>query len=146
MKARAQQGFENSNAVLREVSGNLDALIGVLMQMSKAPAIAAARDSGQSAAGIVDMPVFEKAGPRATAALAESHTRHIRMERFLKGSGLADDEAKAPEHVPFLVAVRESALRQAGRKVSVKYVEDEDDGEVDCGIGAQAELPPGFPM
>jgi hypothetical protein len=58
---------------------------------------------------------------------------------LLKGAGLADDEAKAPELLPFLVAAREKALRQAGRKVSVKDVEDEDDEEVDRGIGAQAD-------
>jgi hypothetical protein len=87
---------------------------------------------------------FANASPRAAAALAESHTRRMRMVRLLKGAGLADDEAKAPELLPLLVAARESALRQAGRKV--KDVEDEDDEEVDRGIGAQAELPSGVPM
>jgi hypothetical protein len=58
----------------------------------------------------------------------------------LKGAGLADDEAKAPQLFPLLVAARESALRQSGRKVSVKDVDDEDDEEVDRGIGAHAEL------
>jgi hypothetical protein len=86
------------------------------------------------------------ASPRAAAALAESHTRHMRMARLLKGAGLADDEAKAPELLPLLVAARESEFRKAGRKVSVKDVEDENDEEVDRGIGAHAELPPGVPM
>jgi hypothetical protein len=47
--------------------------------------------------------------------------------------------------LPLLVAARESALRQAGRKVSVKDVEDEDDEEMDRGIGAQSELLPRVP-
>jgi hypothetical protein len=51
------------------------------------------------------------ASPRAAAALAESHTRHMRMARLLKGDGLADDEAKAPELLPLLVAARESEFR-----------------------------------
>jgi hypothetical protein len=89
---------------------------------------------------------FANASPRAAAALAESHTRHMRMARLLKGAGLADDEAKAPELLPLLIAARESASRKAGRKVSVKDVEDEDDEEVDRGIIAQAALPPGVPM
>jgi hypothetical protein len=59
---------------------------------------------------------------------------------------LADDEAKAPELLPLLVAARESALRQAFRKVSVKDVEDDNDEELDRGIEAQAELPPGVPL
>jgi hypothetical protein len=79
---------------------------------------------------------FANASPGAAAGLAESHTRHMRMARLLKGAGLADDESKAPELLPLLVAARESALRQAGRTVSVKDVEDEDDEEVDRWIGA----------
>jgi hypothetical protein len=117
-----------------------------LTQQSRAPPSAAARDSGQSAAGIEDMLGFANASPRAAAALTESHTRHMRMARLLKGAVLAADEAKVSGLLPLLVAARESALRQAGRKVSVKDVEDEDDEEVDRGIGAQAELPPGVPM
>jgi hypothetical protein len=128
------------------VSGKLDALIGVLAQQSRVPPSAAARNGGQSAAGIEDMFGFANASPHAAAALAESHTRHKRMARLLKGAGLADDEAKAPELLPLLVAARESSLRQAFRKVSVKDVEDENDEEVDRGIEAQAELPPGVPI
>jgi hypothetical protein len=93
-----------------------------------------------------DMLGFANASPRAAAALAESHTRHMRIVGLLKGAGLSNDEAKAPELLPLLVAARESALQQAGRKVSVKDMEDEDDEDVDRGIGAQAELPPGVPM
>jgi hypothetical protein len=48
--------------------------------------------------------------------------------------------------LPLLVAARESSLRQAFRKVSVKDVDDENDEEVDRGIEAQAELPPGVPI
>jgi hypothetical protein len=121
-------------------------LIGVLTQQSRAPPSAAAGDSGQSAAGTEDMLGFANASPRAAAALAESHTRQMRMALLLKGAGLADDEAKAPELLLLLVAARESALQQAGRKVNVKDVEDGDEEEVDRGIGAQAELPPGVPM
>jgi hypothetical protein len=78
-------GAENSNVVLREVSVKLDALIGVLTQQSRAPPSAAARDSGQSAAGIEDILGFANVSPRAAAALAESHTRHMRKARLLKG-------------------------------------------------------------
>jgi hypothetical protein len=70
----------------------------------------------------------------------------MRMELLLKGAGLADDEAEAPEILPLLVAARESALRQACRKVSVKDVEDGDDEEIERGIGVQANLPPVGPM
>jgi hypothetical protein len=70
----------------------------------------------------------------------------MRMARLLKGAVFADDEAMAPEILPLLVAARESALLKAGRKVSDRDVEDEDDEEVDRGIWAQAELPPGVPM
>jgi hypothetical protein len=89
---------------------------------------------------------FANVSLRAAAALAESHIRHMRIACLFKGAGLADDEAKAPELFPLPVAACESALRQAGRKVSVKDVGGEDDEEVDHGIGAQAELPPGVPM
>jgi hypothetical protein len=44
-----------------------------------------------------------------------------------------------------LEAARESALRQAGRKVSVKETE-EDDEDVDRGVGVQAELSAGVPV
>jgi hypothetical protein len=118
----------------------------ILTQQSRGPASTAARDSGPSAAGMEDMLGFANASPCAAAALAESHTRHMRMVRLLKGAGLAGDEAKVPELLPLLVAARENSLRQAGRMVSVKDVEDEDDEEADRGIGAQAELPPGVPM
>jgi hypothetical protein len=91
------------------------------------------------------MLVLANASPRAAVALAESHNRHMRMARLLKGAGLADDEANAPEFLPLLVAARESSLRQAGRKVNMKDLEDEDDEEVEGGIGAEAELPPGVP-
>jgi hypothetical protein len=44
------------------------------------------------------------------------------------------------------VAARRSALAQAGRQVSIREVDENDDEEIDRGIGAQAELPPGVPM
>jgi hypothetical protein len=108
-------GAENSNVVLREVSGKLDALIGVLTQQSRAPPSAAVCDSGQSAAGIEDTLGFANASPRAAAALAEWHTRHMRMARLLKCAGLADDEAKAPEFCRcWLLRVRALCDRLAG--------------------------------
>jgi hypothetical protein len=83
---------------------------------------------------VEDMLGFVNASPRAAPALAESQTRHMRMARLLKGAVFADDEAMAPEILPLLVAARESALLKAGRKVSDRDVEDEDDEEVDRGI------------
>jgi hypothetical protein len=68
------------------------------------------------------------------------------MERLLRGAGLASDEAQAPEYLPLLVAARRSALAQAGRQFSVREVDENDDEEIDRGIIAQAELPPGVPM
>jgi hypothetical protein len=44
------------------------------------------------------------------------------------------------------VAAREVAVRQAGRHVGVKESEEQDDEEIDRGVGAQAELPPGVPV
>jgi hypothetical protein len=57
----------------------------------------------------------------------------MRMQRLLTGAGLADDEAKAHELFSLLVAACENVFLHAGRKVSVKDVEDDDDDEIDRG-------------
>jgi hypothetical protein len=38
--------------------------------------------------------------PGAKRALTDSHGHHVRMERLLRGAGLADDETWAPEDLP----------------------------------------------
>jgi hypothetical protein len=88
---------------------------------------AAARDSGKSASSIEDMSGFPNASPRAAATLAELHTRYLCMELLLKGARLADDDAKAPRLFPLMIAAREYTLQKAGRTVSVKDVEDDEE-------------------
>jgi hypothetical protein len=79
-------------------------------------------------------------------ALMESHPRHMRMGRLLKGAGLTSEDAHPPGYLPLLAAARRSALAQARRQVNVREAEEDDDEEIDRGIGAQVELPPGMPM
>jgi hypothetical protein len=68
------------------------------------------------------------------------------MERCLKGAGLADEKSQAPDYLPLLVAAREGAERQSGRPLGVKASEEQDDDEIDRGVGVQPELPPGVPV
>jgi hypothetical protein len=142
-----EDGGSGVAGAVSEMSGKLDALIGVLtQQFARAPANTEARESGRSEAGLDNDVGFANISPQAARAIAESHLHHMRMERLLRGAGLASEEAQAPGYLPMLEAARESALRQAGRKVSVKETEGEDDDDVERGFGAQAELPAGIPM
>jgi hypothetical protein len=63
----------------------------------------------------------------------------------MRGAGFVDAETAPPEFLGLVRASRESALRQAGRQVVVKDDGEEEDEELDRGIGAQAELPAGVP-
>jgi hypothetical protein len=54
--------------------------------------------------------------PQVTRAMAESHSRHVRMERLLREAGLASEETQAPEYLPMLEAGLESALRRPREK------------------------------
>jgi hypothetical protein len=127
------------------MSAKFDALIGALTG-GIAPSIAGAREGGQGRAGLANEAGLEGANVEATTALMESHSRHMRMERLLKGARLASDDAHPLEYFQLLVAARRSVLAQAGRQVSVREAEEDDDKEIDRVIGAQAELPPGVPM
>jgi hypothetical protein len=126
------------------MSAKFDALVGALTGISTATT--GARGGGQGGIGLANEAGLEDASAEATTALMESHSRLMRMERLLRGAGLASDEAQAPEYLPLLVAARRSALAQAGRLVSIREVDENDDEEIDRGIGAQGELPPGVPM
>jgi hypothetical protein len=101
-----------------------------------APATTGAREGGQCGAGLTNEDGLEGASAEATNALMESHSRHMRMERLLKGAGLASEDTHPPEYLPLLVAGRRSAVAQAGTQVSVREAEEDDDEEIDRGIGA----------
>jgi hypothetical protein len=109
-----------------ELSRELDALIGVLTQkFARAPAATEALESGRSGVGLDNDAGFANGSPLAARAIAESHLHHMRMERLLRGAGLASAESQAPEYLPILEAARENALRHDGRKVTIKETEEE---------------------
>jgi hypothetical protein len=138
-------GANEVAGAVSEMAGKLDALLQILAQQN-VPESAGARASGSVEAGIENVPGLTSTSPPVARAMVDAHSRHVRMERWLKGAGLADEEAQAPEYLPLLVAAREGAVRQAGRPVGVKESEEQDDEEIDRGVGAQAELPPGVPV
>jgi hypothetical protein len=124
----------------------MDALIGILTQRFDGTPSPSARTSGQNDAGLDIEAAVASASLQAAMAIAESYLRHLLMERLLRGEGKASEESRGPEYLLMLETARESALRQAGRKVTIKETEEDDDEEVDRGVGTQAELPPGVPM
>jgi hypothetical protein len=137
-------GRDLAEAMLAK-SAKFDALV-VALTGGIAPATTEAREGRQGGAGLANKTGLEGASVEATTALTESHWRHMRIERLLKGAGLASEDAHPPEYLPRLVTERRSVLAQAGGKGSVREAEEVDDEEIDRGIGAQAELPPGVPM
>jgi hypothetical protein len=127
------------------MAGKLDALLKILAQQN-VPQSAGARAIGSVEAGIESVHGLASTSPPAARAMVDAHSRHVRMERCLKGAGLADEKSQAPDYLPLLVAAREGAERQSGRPLGVKASEEQDDDEIDRGVGVQPELPPGVPV
>jgi hypothetical protein len=138
-------GADEVAGTVSEMADKLEALLQILAQQN-IPQSAGVRAMGSVEAGIENMPGLASTSPPAARAMVDAHSRHVRMERWLKGAGLADEESQAPEYLTLLVAAREGAERQAGRPVGVKESEEQDDEEIDRGVGEQAELPPGVPV
>jgi hypothetical protein len=115
-----------ASAVL-EMAGKLKDLLQILTQ-----------GVGARAGEGVDMGLPGLTNALAAKAVMDAHSRHVRMERWLKEAGLADEKAQAPEYLTLLEAAREAAMWQAGRPVGVKDGEEQDDEEDDRGAGAQA--------
>jgi hypothetical protein len=78
-----------------EMAGKLDALLQILAQQN-VPESAGSRESGSVEAGIENVPGLTSTSPPVARAMVDAHSRHVRMERWLKGAGLADEEAQAP--------------------------------------------------
>jgi hypothetical protein len=68
------------------MAGKLDALLQILAQQN-IPQSAGARASGSVEAGIENVPGLASTSPPATRAMVDTHSRHVRMGRWLSGAG-----------------------------------------------------------
>jgi hypothetical protein len=82
-----EDGSSGLVGAVSELSGKLDALIGVLtQQFARATDTTESRESGRSGAGLDNDAGFASVSPQAARAIAESHLHHMQNGTFVAGS------------------------------------------------------------